>query len=473
MDLSYGAEAEAFRAEVRRFLADSWQPGERRGGELKEFIRTFRREGVERGYLYRSVPKRYGGSEQPVDVIRAQVIREEFGRARAPMEVGGNGVNMTVPTLLEKGTDEQRDLFIRKTIEGDYIWGQGYSEPGSGSDLASVRTKGELSVDGTRWIINGQKIWTSQGMQSTHMFMLVRTEPNAPKHDGITYLLIDLDQPGITRRPIRQMTGEQGAHTFCEFFFDNAETPVSWQVGERGQGWYVSRTTLKHERASIGSADGLGSQFKKLVELARETGRIGDPLVRDSLARIEGFVLSHRYTSFRLFSCAAAGEDALHPGKDARGIRLAVMARRGGGPVHAGAVDPAAVMRMFGHVAIAVIIGQGEFVAHVDQRDAAKGRDERVAHQDAVHGVVDGGDHRAAVGGPVVGGEQEELAARTSRVLPLGLSGQLESIRRAPRQACIPTYMIDRHACLIPEYRKCRIARELMNILMIAKFSRT
>lgn len=310
MDLSYGADAEAFRQEVRSFLKAQWQPGERRKDELAGYVRDFRRTAIDAGYLYRGVPKRYGGSEQPVDVIKAQVIREEFGRARAPMEVGGNGVNMTVPTLLEKGTEEQRELFIRKTIEGDYIWGQGYSEPGSGSDLASVRTKGELSSDGSRWIINGQKIWTSQGMQSTHMFMLVRTEPDAPKHDGITYLLIDLDQPGITRRPIRQMTGEQGAHTFCEFFFDNAEAPVSWQVGERGQGWYVSRTTLKHERASIGSADGLGKQFDKLVELARDMGRLGDPLVRDRLTKIEGFVMAHRYTSFRLFSCAAAGDDA-------------------------------------------------------------------------------------------------------------------------------------------------------------------
>ncbi|GAA0762225.1 alkylation response protein AidB-like acyl-CoA dehydrogenase [Erythromicrobium ramosum] len=309
MDLSYGSEAEAFRQEVRAFLVENWAPAGQRGGELKEFIRNFRRSGVVQGYLYRSVPKRYGGSEQPVDVIRAQVIREEFARAGAPMEVGGNGVNMTIPTLLEKGTEEQRELFIRKTIEGEYIWGQGYSEPGSGSDLASVRTKADLSADGTKWIINGQKIWTSQGMQSTHMFMLVRTEPDAAKHDGITYLLMDLNQPGVTRRPIRQMTGEEGAHTFCEFFFDNAETPVSWQVGERGQGWYVSRTTLKHERASIGSADGLGRQFSKLVELAREMERLGDPLVRDKLAEIEGRVLSHRYTSFRLFSCAAAGED--------------------------------------------------------------------------------------------------------------------------------------------------------------------
>jgi alkylation response protein AidB-like acyl-CoA dehydrogenase len=310
MDLSYGQEAEASRTEVRAFLAAEWQPGERRGAELRDYVRAFRQSAVAQGYLYRAIPKRFGGSEQPVDVIKAQVIREEFGRARAPIEVGGNGVNMTVPTLLERGTEEQRELFIRKTIEGDYIWGQGYSEPGAGSDLASVRTKAELSPDGTKWIINGQKIWTSQGMQSTHMFMLVRTEPDAPKHEGITYLLIDLDQPGITRRPIRQMTGEQGTATFCEFFFDNAETPVSWQVGARGEGWAVSRTTLKHERASIGSADALGSQFRKLVELAKEMGRIDDPLVRDRLIEIEGRVLSHRYSSFRLFSCAAAGEDA-------------------------------------------------------------------------------------------------------------------------------------------------------------------
>ena len=310
MDLSYGEKAEAFREEVKAFLSENWPSAAHlRGADLKQYIRAFRRKATDQGYLYRAIPKIYGGSEQPVDVIRAQVIREEFVRARAPMEVGGNGMNMTVPTLLEKGTQEQKDLFIRKTVEGEYIWGQGYSEPGSGSDLASVRTKGELSADGSKWIINGQKIWTSQGMQATHMFMLVRTEPDAPKHDGITYLLIDLDQPGITRRPIRQMTGEEGDHTFCEFFFDNAETPVGLQVGERGQGWYVSRTTLKHERASIGSADGLGKQFSKLVELATETGRISDPIIRDKLAQIEGFVLSHRYTSFRLFSCSAAGED--------------------------------------------------------------------------------------------------------------------------------------------------------------------
>jgi alkylation response protein AidB-like acyl-CoA dehydrogenase len=276
---------------------------------MSAYVRAFRAAAIDRGFLYRTVPRRYGGSEQPVDVIAAQVIREEFARVRAPMEIPGNGVTMTIPTLLEHGDEDQKARFIPATIAGDIVWGQGYSEPGSGSDLASVRTRAELSGDGSFWVINGQKIWTSQGMQATHMFMLARTEPDAPKHQGLTYLLIDLDQPGVTRRPIRQMTGEQGARTFCEFFFDEATTPISWQVGERGQGWHVSRTTLKHERASIGSADSLGGQFAKLVDLARETGRLDDPLVLDRLAEIECRVLAHRTSSFRLFSCAAAGDD--------------------------------------------------------------------------------------------------------------------------------------------------------------------
>ena len=308
MDLSYGAEAESYRAQVREFLGAQWLPGSLRGAELKAYIRAFRRTATEEGYLYRSIPRAYGGSEQPVDVIRAQVIREEFAKARAPMEVTGNGMSMLVPTLLERGTPAQKDYFLRATIEGDFLWGQGYSEPGTGSDLASVRTKGELVSD--RWVINGQKIWTSQGSNATHMFALVRTEPQATKHGGISYLLIDLDQPGVTRRPIRQMTGDEG---FYEFFFDNAVTPADWIVGERGDGWNVSRTTLKHERASIGSADKLGGQFAKLVELAQQVTRNGrpaiqDPEIRQLLTRIEGWVMAHRYSSFSLFSLSAAQE---------------------------------------------------------------------------------------------------------------------------------------------------------------------
>ena len=309
MDLSYGAENERFRLEVREFLAEGWKPPAVRGAELRAYIDDFRQRGVTKGYLYRTIPKRFGGSEQPVDVVKAQVIREEFGRARAPMEVTGNGMNMLVPTLLDRGTDAQREFFIRPTMAGKFIWGQGYSEPGTGSDLASVRTKGEL-ING-EWVINGQKIWTSQGQQANYMFALIRTEPGAPKHEGISYLLIDLNQPGVTRRPIKQITG--GAD-FCEFFFEDVKTPAEWIVGERGEGWNVSRTTLKHERASIGSADGLGAQFRKLGELAQTTPRNGkpaiqDPLIREALVKIEGWVLAHRCSSYRIFSLAAAREE--------------------------------------------------------------------------------------------------------------------------------------------------------------------
>ena len=306
MDLSYGAVNEAFRDEVRAFLAQRWRPDGVRGKELKAQVAAFRAEATEAGYLYRGVPRRFGGSEQPVDIIKGQVIREEFGRARAPMEVGGNGMSMLVPTLLERGSPEQQARFIAPTVRGDYVWGQGYSEPGAGSDLASIRCRGELKGD--HWVINGQKTWTSQGAQATHMFALVRTEPEASKHEGISYLLIDLDQPGVTRRPIRQITGEA---SFSELFFDDVKTPADWIVSGRGEGWKVSRTTLKHERASIGSADGLGATYDKLLALARKAGQggVSDPRLRDAIVRIEGWVLAHRYSSYRLFSLAAAGEE--------------------------------------------------------------------------------------------------------------------------------------------------------------------
>ena len=305
MDLSYGADNEAFRGEVLAFLEQHWRPGERRGEALRDYTKVFRRQAVETGYLYRGVPRRYGGSEQRPDVVKAQIIREAFAKARAPMEVMGNGMNMLVPTLLDRGADWQKERFIPPTVEGDYVWAQGYSEPGAGSDLASVRTKGVL--EGDEWVINGQKIWTSGGQYSHYMFALIRTEPEAPKHQGISYLLIDLKQPGVTVRPLRQMTGDS---EFCEVFFDNARTPADWIVGNRGEGWQVSRTTLKHERASIGNADRSEELVSRLVDLARKTTRFGRPAIEDreirqDLAALEGWAMAHKYSSYRLFSLAA------------------------------------------------------------------------------------------------------------------------------------------------------------------------
>lgn len=306
MDLSYGAEGETFRSEVAAFLAGTWPPTQPADAAA---VKAFRRLATDRGYLYRGVPRRYGGAEQPTDVIRAQIIREEFGRVRAPMEAPGNGVNMLVPTLLECGAEWQKQQFIPPTLAGDYVWAQGYSEPGAGSDLASVRTRGVL--DGDRWVINGQKIWTSGAHISHYMFALVRTEPEAPKHAGLSYLLLDLRQPGVTIRPLRQMTGESG---FSEVFFDNATTPADWIVGERGQGWRVSRTTLRHERASIGNAERGIELVDKLVALARSTQRFGRPAIEDReirqrLAALEGWAMAQKYTGYRLFSQAAAGEE--------------------------------------------------------------------------------------------------------------------------------------------------------------------
>jgi alkylation response protein AidB-like acyl-CoA dehydrogenase len=310
LDLRYGPEYEAFREEVRAFLAASWPlRGEEAKQDLAGQARSFRQRAIAAGYLARSIPKAYGGSEQPADPLRAAVIREEFLRVRAPLDPPGIGTMMLVPTLLEKGAEWQKQKWVPGTILGDIQWCQGYSEPGSGSDLASLKTRGELVGDA--WVINGQKIWTSGAQTADFMFCLVRTEPEAPKHAGISYLLIDMKQPGIEVRPLKQMTGSAD---FNEVFLTDVRTPRDWIVGKRGEGWIVSRTTLKHERDSIGNAAMTEMLFKGLVRLAKETQREGRPAIEDRavrqrLAAIEGYVQSHRYSGFRQLTANLRGED--------------------------------------------------------------------------------------------------------------------------------------------------------------------
>ncbi len=297
MDLEYGPELEAFRKEVAGFLADHWPPkGEE--GSREEQARAFRRQATEAGYLNRHIPKKYGGSEQAPDVLKAAIIREEFTRARAPMEARGIGTMMLVPTLLERGEEWMKEKWVQSTMDGETVWCQGYSEPGSGSDLASLKTKGEL--DGDEWVINGQKIWTSGAQNADFMFCLVRTEPDAAKHAGISYLLIDMKQPGIDVRPLKQMDGQAD---FNEVFLNDVRTPKDWIVGKRGEGWNVSRTTLKHERNSIGAAQQAEMMFAGLVGLAKNTPRNGRPAIEDDavrqrLAEIEGAVAAHKYAGY-------------------------------------------------------------------------------------------------------------------------------------------------------------------------------
>lgn len=307
MDLSYGPEYEAFRAEVASFLADSWPP--REGPDRDGQIAAFRQKATARGYLYRGIPKKYGGSEQPADLLKARIIGEEFARVHAPRELAGAGVGHLVGTLLECGTEWQKDRFIEKTLSGEYFWAQGYSEPGAGSDLASLRTRAELVGD--KWVINGQKIWSSFAYKAQYMFLLARTEPNAARHRGISYLLMDLRQPGVTIRRIRQITGQS---EFCEVFFDNAETPADWIVGARGEGWRISTVTLKHERSSGRGVDWASAHFAWLVEFAKRAqydGRpaIESPEIRRQLAMIQGYVEAMRYSSYRQVSMEAQGEN--------------------------------------------------------------------------------------------------------------------------------------------------------------------
>jgi alkylation response protein AidB-like acyl-CoA dehydrogenase len=323
VNLKYSAEYEEFRAEVRRFLGEHWTPEDAArhpaadelaavagASPVDERTSAFRQAAIERGYLYRHVPRRYGGSEQPPDPLKATIIAEEFRRAKAPYEIMGQGPSMLVPTLLEHGTETQKQRFVRDTLIGTIRWCQGYSEPGAGSDLASLRTRAVL--EGDSWVVNGQKIWTSSARESSWMFALVRTEPDRPKHDGISYLLIDMRTPGIDVRPLRQMTGDAD---FNEVFFDNARVPAENIVGKRGQGWVVSRSTLKHERALIGGSHLTRRTFDGLVMLAQAVERHGrpaiqDPVVRDRMVELESRLLANEYQGYRLLTMSARGEDA-------------------------------------------------------------------------------------------------------------------------------------------------------------------
>jgi alkylation response protein AidB-like acyl-CoA dehydrogenase len=321
MDLSYSAEHEAFRDEVRAFVQANWSLEDRaRYGGDDVIIGTiarpdqrqteFRLQAIEAGYLYRNVPRRWGGGEQPFDPLKSKIVREEFKAVGAPREMVGQGPSMLVFTLLEHGTEEQKEKFIRATLLGQYLWCQGYSEPGAGSDLASLRTKAEL--DGDHWVVNGQKIWTSNAEGADWMFALVRTEPDSPRHGGISYFLIDMKSAGIDVRPLRQMTGDAD---FSEVFLDNVRVPAGNLIGERGQGWVVSRSTLKYERALIGDTEINRRSMDGLIMMAqalehRGAPAIKDPVIRDRICDLESRLLALEYHSMRMLTMQSHGQEA-------------------------------------------------------------------------------------------------------------------------------------------------------------------
>ena len=310
MDLSFGPEYEEFRQEVRDFI-DKNRTNAPRGEPMKsEKVKDWQKLLIEKGYTARTIPQEYGGHGGEPDIIKARIIGDEFANGKVPGGLGGQGISMLVPTLLELGTEEQKKRFIPPTLAGDMVWCQGYSEPNAGSDLASLRTSAQL--DGDEWVVNGNKIWTSTAHIADWIFCLVRTEPEAPKHQGISFLLFSMDTPGIEVRPLVDMTM---AANFNETFFTDVRVPKDQIVGNRGEGWSVANAILGHERDSLGDPNATLSRLNRLKEIMREetmegTRIVENPIYRDRLMRIEARVMSLRFNDLRVLSSRINNTDA-------------------------------------------------------------------------------------------------------------------------------------------------------------------
>jgi alkylation response protein AidB-like acyl-CoA dehydrogenase len=226
-------------------------------------VKEWRERVAKKGWIAPSWPTKYGGAD--MSVVDQFVMNEEFAEAGVPSNVGGFGVMMIGPTIIEHGTEDQKQEHLGSILRGESIWCQGYSEPGAGSDLASLQTRGVR--DGDDYVVNGQKIWTTGAQFSDMMYMLVRTDPDAPKHRGITYLLVNMKAPGVTVRPLTTLAGTQA---FNEVFFEDVRVPVKNRIGEENRGWYVGTTTLDFERSSIGSAIGVKKQLESLIRQTKK-----------------------------------------------------------------------------------------------------------------------------------------------------------------------------------------------------------
>ena len=323
MDLEYGKQYEDYRVEVQEFCKK--YKGVQFNDTAKIPLASNNKSGgpimsrsdwqkilIENGYFARSIPKEYGGYGGDSDIIKSRITATEFSNQRIPGPMGGQGIDMLVPTLLELGTEEQKNKFIKPTLHGEMIWCQGYSEPNSGSDLASLQTKGELIDD--KWIINGQKIWTSTAQYAQMMFCLVRTEPEASKHAGISYLLVPMDTPGLEIRPLVDMTLQAG---FNEVFFTDVTIPGENIVGKRGEGWAVANATLGHERGSLANPNATMNRLNMLINrMKKETidGKklIEIPMYRDRLLKIQGKIMAFQSHALRILS------SKLNPGQDVK-----------------------------------------------------------------------------------------------------------------------------------------------------------
>ena len=302
---------EEFRRRVREWLAENLTGrfaglrgagGPGREHEAHDERVAWNRHLAEAGWTCLGWPAEHGGHD--ASLAQQVIFYEEYARSGAPARVGYLGEELLGPTLIAFGTPEQQRRFLEPIRTVKELWCQGYSEPGAGSDLAAVSTTARL--DGSDWVITGQKVWTSLAVEADWCFVLARTQPGSRRGEGLSYLLVPMRQKGITIRPIRQLTGTS---EFNEVFFDDARTHASLVVGEPGDGWRVARATLAIERgvATLGQQIGFERELNRLVDLARQTGASGDPLIRDRLARAWIGLEAMRAHALRTLSAGAGG----------------------------------------------------------------------------------------------------------------------------------------------------------------------
>ncbi|MCD4533449.1 acyl-CoA dehydrogenase family protein [Nocardioides sp. cx-169] len=311
MDLTHSAADEAFREEVRAWLAENLvgeyaalkgRGGSGREHEAHEERLAWNRHLAAGGWTCLGWPERYGG--RGLSLFQQVIFHEEYARANAPATVNHLGEELLGPTLIALGTDEQRARFLPGIVNVTELWCQGYSEPGAGSDLAGVRTKARL--EGERWVLHGQKVWTSLAHVADWCFVVARTEPGSQRHAGLSYLLVPMDQPGVEVRPILQLTGTS---EFNEVFFDGAETEAGLVVGDPGDGWRVAMATLGFERgvSTIGQQVRFARELDRVVAEARRTGAFDDPVIADRIARARLGLEVMRTHALRTLSAYDAG----------------------------------------------------------------------------------------------------------------------------------------------------------------------
>ena len=294
MDLRDTPDEAAFRKEIREFIEQNKPKGPRGAGRFGDDDREWSRKLGEAGYAGLTWPKEYGGAGAPYS--HQAIFLEESARAEAPTHLGVIGLGMAGPTIIAWGTPEQKERYLSKILSAEEIWCQGFSEPDAGSDLASLKTR--AVKDGDEWVVTGQKVWTSAAQYAKWCMLVARTDPEAPKHKGLTYFLMDMEQDAVTVRPLRQITGES---EFNELFIDEARIPAENVLGGEGNGWKVALTTLMNERAGLAFflQVRLRQLLDRLIAEADQRGLLDDPVIADRLGELHLKSEILRLTAYR------------------------------------------------------------------------------------------------------------------------------------------------------------------------------